>query len=218
MGKTFTAHIAIGIQNEGGILPTHVAWLFENSRHMWMLEPTALRLTGESTRDDRPGSQGLIRWIPEGPDHILEDGLLLIAVHLDEQGGVWKLASELIPRLVEMDTTKTPDGIEHVCDLNELSYKDPAAAEHLARLRNLSKESMPSTAKLIVTTLEGSSIERQLPILERYPIELEVCTVTYSRQRLMGAWGPVDPSSPPSVRGSLEPRPDAPGHRYTAIR
>lgn len=81
MAKTFTAHIAIGAQNKGGILPTHVAWLFENNRPVWMLEPTRLRLTGDSTYDDRPGTTKLIRWVPERPESILQDGLLLIGMH-----------------------------------------------------------------------------------------------------------------------------------------
>jgi hypothetical protein len=218
MAKTFTAHIAIGAQNRGGILPTHVAWLFENSRPVWLLEPTRLRLTGDSSYDGRPGSMELIGWIPERPEHILEDGLLLIALHAFGEESIRHLASELIPGLVEMQSEERSDGLEYRCDLDEMSHDDPAVAEKLARLRKASAEQWPEDAKLAVTALAGSSVEHQLQILERYPTELEVCTSTYLRERVMGAWGRPSEPVAPIVRGSLEPPEAAGGGRYTEIR
>lgn len=114
-----------------------------------------------------------------------------------------------------MRTAERSDGLEHGCNLDELVHADPAAPEHLARLREACAESLPSSGKLVITALEGSSIERQFPILERYLTEIEACTSTYVRQRVTGGW---NADSDPRVRGSLEPRDDAPGHRYTEIR
>jgi hypothetical protein len=35
----------------------------------------------------------------------------------------------------------------------------------------------------VVAVLGGSSVEEQLPVLERYAMDVEVCTVSYSRLR-----------------------------------
>ena len=80
-------------------------------------------------------------------------------------------------------------------------------AKPLDELREASKE-IDVDYKLVVTVLEGSSLRGQLPILEDYRCELEVCTVTYSRLR-RGFAG----SGPLEARGSLEPPPGS-GHRY----
>lgn len=201
---TFTAQISVGSQNEGGILPTHIAWLWEHSRPVWTLEPTRLRMTGDSTLDHRPGSQDLIRWFPERPRTILEDGLLLIAIHAIGEEPFLDLVNETAPRLMNLDAGSRADGVELLCQL------DGVAAEHLGRLRRLNEKTMPEGAKLVLTVLEGSSIRRQLPSLERYPMEVEVCTATYSRQRKMSAWS--EPTTPQTVQGSLEARPEAEEH------
>lgn len=208
---TFTAHMAVGFPNEGGMIPTHVAWLWENHRPAWLLEPTSARMTGESA--DRPGSQESIRWIPEGSEHILEDGLLLLAMHARGDPDVLSLAKELAPELVDLSRDPNPDVWDVFHDL-QLMSEDPKRVDAFAQLRELS--SRIRWPKLIVTVLEDSSLERQLPVFERYSMDLEVCTVSYSRLHPDSVWGTTE--GEPQVRGSLKPRPDAPGDRYTEIR
>lgn len=79
-------------------------------------------------------------------------------------------------------------------------------------LRKLSEAMDWENLKLVVTVLDGSSIQGQLPVLERYPMKLEVCTLSYSRD-----WGWQGSRTDPSVRGSLTASwadDDAPGDRY----
>jgi hypothetical protein len=166
-----TAQLAVGTPhpNHDGIIPTHVAWLSENGRAGWLLEPTARGLWGT----DESWTQEEISWVPGGPEHILEDGLLLIAVHVLRD----KMPVEILVELRER--------CQHV-DMGQ---------------------------KVVVTVLGGSSLEGQLPLLERYPMQVEVCTVTYSRTA--NQWNPAR-----GIRGSLTaswssagPRPN----RYGAI-
>lgn len=203
---TFTAYMAIGWPNEDGIIPSHEVWLWENSRPAWVLEPTQSRLTGgDPDRADRPGSLSPIRWIPEGPEHILEDGLLLLAMHGVGNEDVLDLAGELLPELTETNTSGLEPGEDLLRDLNVMSADNPDAADALSELRALSSQ-IP-WAKLVVTVLGSSSLGEQMPILERYPMDLEVCTVSYSRLRPSGAWD--SGAGEPTIRGSLAPKPDA---------
>ena len=66
---TFTAQILVGTPDlyHGGIIPTHYLFLSENDRPAWILE-------------DKSGSQNVV-WVPTIED-ILEDALLMIAVHV----------------------------------------------------------------------------------------------------------------------------------------
>ncbi len=204
---TFTAHIALGSPNESGIIPSHEAWLWENSRPAWFLEPTQGRLTGgKPDRTDRPGSLEPIRWIPEGPDHILEDGLLLLAMHALGDKDVLDLADELLPELADTDTSGLKPGADLFRDLHVMSLDNPTAGQSLLALRELST-TIP-WAKLVVTVLGDCSLRTQLQTLERYPMDVEVCTVSYSRLRPSGVWS--SGTGDQVIRGSLAPGADAP--------
>ena len=201
--SSMTAQLVVGHADmyHGGIRPTHVAWLSENSRPGWVLQPVERDLYGQPTsefEDEEPPSwtEDRIVWVPSGPEHVLEDGILLIGVHVLCDEAVLELARERVPQLLEgdrQDLTKLPgDAVAELRErllVSELNYK------------------------LLVTVLGGSTLEEQLPVLERYPMEVEVCTVGYSRLR--GTW-----SSDVQVRGSLTASWSSAGptpHRYREL-
>ncbi len=197
-----TAHIAVGHRHRyhGGIYPTHVAWLHENSRPGWVLEPTEqTRSQGNWALDHDevvPWALEPVVWIPQRPETILEDGLVLIAMRV-----LWG-KGEAADRA---EALEVPD----------LAYAERVELEELAPkpLEELRAEAraLDLDYKLVITVLVGSSLLAQVPILERYQCEAEVCTVSYSRLRGgFGGGGPLE------ARGSLEPPPGA-GHRYHEI-
>lgn len=123
-------------------------------------------------------------WVASGPEYLLEDGILLISVHVLRDEPVRELAEEEAPELLEsrwLDLGKVPDDVlirlRERCLQSELQYK------------------------VVATVLEDSSLDRQLSVLENYPMQVEVCTTTYSR-----TWGPWSPGV--HVRGSLTWSPD----------
>ena len=101
--------------------------------------------------------------------HVLRDELVL------------EMAQSRLPSLLEdewLDLTKLDqdmlDELRQQCSQTELNFK------------------------LVVTVLGGSSLEEQLPVLDRYPMQVEVCTVSYSR-----VWGGFVGRHEAQVRGSL---------------
>ena len=172
-----TAQLAVGSAhpNHGGIIPTQVAWLSENGRAAWTLSPT---VRGQWSGDESWVEHDII-WIPAAPDHILEDGLLLIAVHVLRHETLRQLAHAQLPDLI--------DG--SLVDLGGI------ADDGLAELRECARH-IEMGQKLVVTVLDGSSLASQLPALEGIAGQLEVCTVAYSRT--FSDW-----ASEPIIRGSL---------------
>ena len=200
---SMTAQIMVGGSHRyhGSIFPTHTMSLTENSRPGWTLQATGRELSGAPSAgrpDDNPPSWTVepTIWVPSAPEQILEDGLLLLHVHVLRDPAVLELVEKELPELAEVRVPFRDPAL----DLTEL----PEAV--LAELRDRCRAS-DTHCKLVVTVLVGSSLLAQLPILERYPFELEVCTVSYSR--LTSAFGGPEPE----VRGSLEPPPGA-DHRY----
>lgn len=174
---SMTALLAIGTPhpNHDGILPTHVAWLSENGRPGWLLTRAGRRWV----HPDQAWSEEEITWVPAGPEHILEDGLLLIGVRVLRDEALLDEVATLLPALLEDNFV-------------ELEKMPPASLEDL---RERSRH-IDMGHKVVVTVLGGSSLEGQLPLLERYPMQLEVCTVTYSRTA--NQWNPAF-----AVHGSL---------------
>ena len=200
-----TAQILVGHTDpyHGGIYPTHMLWLSENSRPAWLLEPTGRAVWGVPVNEleESPAwTKERTTWVPSGPDHILEDGILLIAVHVLRDEAVLELVGERCPVLTEL---RVPFQDMPV-DLTRLPH------DVLAELRHRCAQ-IDLEYKLVLTVLSESSVEAQLPVLERYPMQLEVCTVGYLR-----AWGGFVARSDARVEGSLTPRPGA-QHRYRDV-
>jgi hypothetical protein len=176
-----TAQIIVGGVNPwgGGIKPTHMLWLSENGRSAWQLQPRGRDIGGwrvDELPEERLPSWTTeeIVWVPDGPDNILEDGILMIAIHVLRDAAVVDLASTLLPVLLE----------ERFNELEKMSD------ESLLELRDQCRK-ITMDYKLVVTVLEHSSLGEQLDRLEGYAVEVEVCTVTFARF-WTGPWGQHD--------------------------
>lgn len=198
---SMTAQILVGQPDmyHGGIYPTHVVSLYENSRPGWRLQPTGRDLGGspvDNTGEGRILSIREVVWVPSGPEHILEDALLLVAIHV-----LWG-ADRAAPAVDDLGVPELLD--EDFVDLTKIP------TEALQELRGF-VAAIDVDYKLVIAILEGSSVLAQLPVLERYPMQVEVCTVSYSRlRREMANSGPL------VACGSLEPPPGA-DHRYYGL-
>lgn len=149
---TLTAQILVGSShpNHGGIAPSHYLFLSENSRPAWML-------VRQNLFSGKGAGGGRITWIPTVED-MLEDGLLMVAVHAVKVGPVIDLMKEYRPRI-------RPLRLE--------MYEDFEPAQRQALYRAC-REHL-TAPKLIVSVFEGSSIARRLSILKKYMCEIEVC-------------------------------------------
>ena len=116
-----------------------------------------------------------VDWNPT-VEHMLEDGLLLVGLRAIEH-----------PVLV--------------------AKADPALLTNAAGLYDLDQEILAALRsecrslegyKIVLTVLEGSSIRDQLPILEDYAVDVEVCPAVFSR--IWSRW-----SEETVVTGSLQP-------------
>ena len=203
-----TAHIAAGIQNEGGIAPLHTAWLFEHHRPAWMFERTSSAVGGHAP--DAPSVE--IRWIPAEPDTILRDGLLMMIIHSLRDEATREAAAGL-PELLRDTPGQKDDGDNLV--FVEVGDIDPVG---LAEVNEVAKRAIP-LCKLVITALNGSSILTQLGQIAEFAFETEVCTPTYFRERPVGHWDVPKAEDPPLIIGSLKPPEDfIEGGRYDAIR
>ena len=94
----------------------------------------------------------------------MDDGLLMIALHVIQDEGLKVLAQSVF---------KNPD----LSGLQMLAYVRSAAREQLyARCRLLDFRS-----KIVLTLLEGSSLGNQISVLNEYRLDAEVCVSGYSR-------------------------------------
>lgn len=153
---SYTAQILVGSghPNGGGVIPSHLLFLSENSRPAWIL--TAL------VPDDQEGSK-TITWIPT-LEHILEDALLLISVYVLKEPEICALAKEAFADR----------------DLSRVTLYDDIQPEKLQALR-VRCRSLDMKYKLVITVCDSSSIGRDLSALAHYGMDVEVCTPKYVR-------------------------------------
>jgi hypothetical protein len=161
---TFTAQILVGSSHlyHGGISPTHCLYLSENDRPAWILINHSV--VGSDLPEHSP-----ITWIPTVED-MLEDALLMIAVHVRKDRGLLRQAELL--------------GADLQSDYLEM-YSSLSNAQR-AQLHSACR-AIKEYPKLIVSVFEASTIESQLPVLEQYGMEVEVCCASCSRQHSSGA-------------------------------
>lgn len=155
--SSITAQILLGHahQNHGGIIPICQMFLSENDRPAWILQNVDVSSSGEPTER--------IVWIPT-VEHMLEDGLLLLAVH--------GIKSETCIQI--MGDTFVSEGtgpLELYKISNEIRNKLYQQCRFLAYPH-----------KIVVTILEGSTVASQVNVLKDYQLDVEVCPVVYSRQ------------------------------------
>ncbi len=172
---TITAQILVGHAhpNHGGVTPTHRLYLSENSRPAWILAPETVFAREGVTQN------GKITWIPT-VENMLEDALLMIAIHVVRDPTV----SEAAERFLRSKSSSLVTLYEDIDrkDLEQL-YEKCRAAE--------------INSKLVLTIMDGSTVAGQLKVLEKYRMDVEVCTPRYSRSH--SQW-----HSSSVVRGSLD--------------
>ena len=156
---SFTAQILIGDAhpNHGGIIPTHFLFLSENDRPAWIL------VNENISNQGKPKDICRIVWIPTVED-MLEDALLMAAIHVAKNPEVIVLAKSFSSRVQQ-------DRLELYSDLNDDQRKE---LYRKCRMIN-------DFPKLVISVFEGSTVKNQLAILEKYNMDVEVCTVGYSR-------------------------------------
>jgi hypothetical protein len=156
---TLTAQMLVGRShpNSGGINPTHYLFFSENDRSAWILVPENVFEWGPERSTER------IVWIPT-IENALEDALLMVAIYVLEDQGIRELAADRLRRL------------DKHAEVYE-AFDRPLLEELYSRSRALEAD-----YKIVLTLLNNSDILRQLPVLEHYKMEVEVCVATYSRQ------------------------------------
>jgi hypothetical protein len=172
--SSITAQILIGSPHPAhdGIIPTHALFLQANSVPAWIL--AVLPLYGEHHRTHE------IVWIPSLHD-MLEDALLMIAVQI--------LKDE---RIIALADSWTEGVTGRRVELPRL-FSDEQRGQLHRECRQL-----PSFPKLVVTILEGSAVAAQLPVLERYAMDVEVCASVYQRRFSPRRAAPITRGSFPS--------------------
>lgn len=172
---TFTAQILVGQshQNHGGIVPSHTVFLSENSRPAWILMPLRFPEAHAGRKS------GTIVWMPT-IEHMLEDALLMIAVHVLHE-----------PAIVAQ--TQAAAGKNDITRLELSTDITPAEREGLYE----QCRALAYPLALVLTTLQGSTIRPQVSILKSYTIDVDVCQPVYSRH--YSAW-----AQEIQITGSLE--------------
>jgi len=155
---TLTAQIIVGRAhpNDGGINPTHQLFFSENDRPAWILMPENVFGRGSAELDRTV-------WIPT-VEHTLEDGLLMIALHVLKDKTIVNLTEEYFGN-------KGIDRAELYKDINK---------SHLAELREKTR-SVQGDYKMVITTFRDSLLEQQLTVLKHYKMDVEICVPVYSR-------------------------------------
>ena len=161
---TFTAQILVGTphQNHGGITPTHCLFLSENSRPAWVLLPQNIFEPSPNLKNDK------ITWIPT-VENMLEDALLMIAMHVIQDKEITGLAEKVF-------RNKAPHWVALYDDIDELD-----------RIKLYEKcREIGNRFKIVITVMEESSITGQLKVIEDYKMDVEVCKPSFSR--MYSAW------------------------------
>lgn len=171
---TVTAQILIGSTHpsHGGVSPTHALFLSENSRPAWALVELDVSV-------EHPSPVGRVVWIPT-VECMLEDAMLMIAVHICED-----------PQIVQMATAYCGDARSDGLELYEC-FSEAQRRELYNRCRGL--RAFP---KVVVTVLDHSTIRQQIQVIGDYAMDAEVCCSSYVRE--YSGW-----RGETVVRGSLE--------------
>ncbi len=154
---TITATILVGTEHRfgGGIEPSHILLLSETDRAAWSVVPL-----NESSNES-----AFSRWIPNAPETILADGLLLIATRILKSPEIIRDATSAIPGMEDpfVDLTVT---------------KATVLSPLYEQCRHLDVD-----YKLLITVTSESSIKDQLRTLRDHTMDLVVCSPSYERWR-----------------------------------
>ena len=155
---TFTAQILVGGShpNHGGIIPSHMLLLSENSRPAWVLN--AMNIWGDKVEE-----QKAITWIPT-IENMLEDALLMIGLYVVKD-------QELVNAAGQVFCNKDKYRVELYEDITK---------EDLQRLYQRNQQ-LTATYSIAVSTFGGSTIDGQLKVLEKYNMGAMVLKPQYQR-------------------------------------
>jgi len=141
---TFTACMLIGSPGDGGLIPERIAWLAEGHRPTWILEPAGLHLTGGDVPSKLGRAYSLYALVPEAPEHILADGLLLAALHTPTSADLRRVAGDLIPELIAPPVDGSGRG--HL-SLSQQCADRPGRAD-ISPISESSRSTFPGQARL----------------------------------------------------------------------
>lgn len=178
--STYTAQILAGHphQNHGGIEPNSFCQTFlsENDRPCWVMNEFGRRASATGNQSPQ------VRWIPESSSTILEDGLLLVALHgLRHEDLLAQAPREMtsldapLVRLAEVDAARLDD-LRAACRKYDFGGK----GKHV----------------LILSVMSESTIRSQLSVIDHYRFDCEILTPKFCRS--FSAW-----SGDTKVTGSL---------------
>jgi len=161
---TNTAFMLIGQNhpNDGGIVNlSHQLLLSENGVARWSLY---------ALEDDL---KKVVSVIPT-PEHMLEDGLLIVGLFALKEAELSQLADELFPGW----------------EANPNQFFARQSRDRLSSLYELCRK-LRLDCKVALTVFAGSSVGGQLKVLEQYRFEVEVCSSIYHKFWSMwtNSWG-----------------------------
>lgn len=150
---TITAQLIVGEAHtwHGGISNATTLNLYENSRPAWVYEPAGRK-------------EENIYWIPT-VENMLEDGLLLAAVH------IWR----------NDDIVRTLKSVTGNDSLNQLELYN-VSKEDLEILYEKCR-ALNNGAKVIISVFNGSTLLGQVGVMEKYKVEHEICLPQASRKQ-----------------------------------
>lgn len=154
---TVTTQIQIGDSHpfSGGILPTHILSLHENSRPVWILRSLE-------------HSSFSYRFVPRSTEHFLDDALGII------RGLVWQEdGMQGCQHLFRRSETE-------IVSLEDDSWAK-AASIPVAEWRQNDRTIIGSSSKLIFTILNGSSLETSIDKIMLLPMDFEICVSHQSK-------------------------------------
>lgn len=170
-----TAHILIGSPhpNDGGLNARHKLTLSEGDRPAWAMQKFRRTASGALAPQR-------IVWIPT-VENMLEDALLMAAVHVVESEAVRTLFNEFSGNL----------------DANRLLMYDTFTDDQRRQLYQACRQ-IRQFPKVILCIFEGSSIGAQISALEHYSMQCEVLMPVYTR--IYSHW-----SGETIIKGTLQP-------------
>ncbi|MEW6710971.1 MAG: hypothetical protein AB1403_14185 [Candidatus Riflebacteria bacterium] len=170
---SYTAQILIGEPhpNHDGIIPSHMLFLSENSRPALILEKLPAK------KDNKTEKSGIV-WIPT-LENMLDDAILMIAIHVLKKTEIIELANSFSNNLGKSS-----------CELYE-----ELSAEQLDKLYVVCRK-LQAFPKLMISVFSGSHLNNCLKSINHYQMDVEVCTVKFSR--LYSQW-----TGKSSVSGNL---------------
>ncbi len=195
MPPTCTAQIIVGPSMDGwgqpnrGIGPIWAMYLIEGARAAWCLEPI---VHGDPAREPTDP----VTMVAGAPQFILADALVMIAVRIEDNDELRQTIKSHLPAKFAHALLEEPWS-----DLDQIATK-----ADLSPIRELAQQVV--RLKLVVTTMDGSSVTGQLGLLARCSMDAEVCVAGWSRRQ--GEDGP-------SVAGTLPPE-DPEAHAFYELR